>query len=67
VFEHYRTKMIVAENTDGLFKNKLPLSNFEIGQLTAFLYTLTDSSFINDKRFSDPNNVANNPSFIHLH
>jgi len=67
VFEHYRNKMIVSTNTDVIFKNKLPLSNFEIGQLTAFLYTLTDTSFIKDKRFVDPNNVANNPSFIHAH
>jgi cytochrome c peroxidase len=39
VFEHYR-------------KNNLPLSNYEIGQLTSFLYTLTDSSFITNKKFA---------------
>jgi cytochrome c peroxidase len=54
VFEHYRKGMIVGPTTDQLLKNKLPLSNFEIGQLTAFLYTLTDSSFLKDPRFAPP-------------
>lgn len=52
VFEHYRKNMIVMENTDSLLKNKLPLSNYEIGQLTAFLYTLTDTSFTHNKQFA---------------
>ncbi|TDW96062.1 cytochrome-c peroxidase [Dinghuibacter silviterrae] len=30
------------------------LTNYEIGQLKAFLYTLTDSTFIKDPRFSAP-------------
>lgn len=57
VFEHYRNKMVVSANTDPIMKNKLALSNFEIGQLTAFLYTLTDSSFLKDPRFGPPGNV----------
>ena len=47
VFEHYRSKAINGPTTDSLFKNKMPLSNFEIGQLTAFLYTLSDTTFLN--------------------
>lgn len=54
VFEHYRKQMVVSSNTDEQLKNRLPLSNFEIGQLTAFLYTLTDSSFTCDPRFAPP-------------
>ena len=46
VFEHYRSKAINGPTTDSLFKNKMPLSNFEIGQLTAFLYTLSDTAFL---------------------
>jgi len=54
VFEHYRKNMVTDIHTDPLLKNRLVLSNFEIGQLTAFLYTLTDSSFIRDPRFAPP-------------
>jgi cytochrome c peroxidase len=54
VFEHYRKNMVVQPTTDSLFKNKLYLSNFEIGQLTAFLYTLTDSSFFKNPMFAPP-------------
>jgi cytochrome c peroxidase len=50
-----------------LIKNKLPLSNFEIGQLTAFLYTLTDSTFLRDLRFAAPGyqNNGKPPADIH--
>lgn len=54
VFEHYRKGMTVMFNTDSLLRNRLALSNYEIGQLTAFLYTLTDSSFVTDPRFAPP-------------
>lgn len=54
VFEHYRNKMQPIKTTDSLFKNKMPLSNFQIGQLTAFLYTLTDSSFLKNPKFAPP-------------
>lgn len=54
VFEHYRKNMVVNAATDSLLTGKLPLSNYEIGQLTAFLYTLTDSSFVKDPRFAAP-------------
>ncbi len=67
VFEHYRSKAINGPTTDSLFKNKMPLSNFEIGQLTAFLYTLSDTTFLKDKRFAEPGTENTIPSFIHLH
>jgi len=54
VMEHYRKNMVVGPATDTLLKNRLPLSNFEIGQLTAFLYTLTDSSFLSNPKFAQP-------------
>lgn len=67
VFEHYRKNMVVSATTDPLFRNKLALSNYEIGQLTAFLYTLTDSSFLKDPRFAAPgvNNNTKPPIDIH--
>ena len=54
LMEHYRSKVADGPTTDPLVKNKIPLSNFEIGQLKSFLYTLTDTAFLNNKRFSAP-------------
>lgn len=54
VFNHYRNLKQGMAGTDSLMRNGIPLSNFEIGQLTAFLYTLTDSSFLSDRRFGLP-------------
>jgi len=67
VFEHYRNKIIDGPTTDSLIKNGMPLSNYEIGQLTAFLYTLSDTAFIKDMRFAEPGTKNTVPSFIHLH
>ncbi|MCW3087886.1 MAG: cytochrome-c peroxidase [Sediminibacterium sp.] len=61
VFEHYRKNMVIAPGTDSLLANRLPLSNFEIGQLKAFLYTLTDSAFLKDARFAPPGMENNKP------
>ncbi|GAC1395796.1 MAG: cytochrome c peroxidase [Sediminibacterium sp.] len=67
VFEHYRKDMVVGPTTDSLLRQKIPLSNFEIGQLTAFLYTLTDSTFLKDPRFGPPGYTHNGrpPADIH--
>jgi cytochrome c peroxidase len=59
VLDHYHTKMVVGPTTDSLLSKKIPLSNFEKGQLVAFLITLTDSSFLKDERHSQP--VYNHP------
>ena len=67
VFEHYRKSMVISPNTDPLLKNKIPLTNFEIGQLTAFLYTLTDSSFLKDPRFAPPGYAYNGKPPADLH
>lgn len=53
VMNHYKSGVVDGPTTDTLVK-KLKLSNFEIGQLTAFLYTLTDSSLLRDMRFAPP-------------
>ncbi|MFY7900803.1 MAG: cytochrome-c peroxidase [Chitinophagaceae bacterium] len=67
VFEHYRSKAVNGPTTDSIFKHKMPLSNYEIGQLTAFLYTLSDTTFLKDIRFAEPGIKNTIPSFIHLH
>lgn len=53
VLNHYSKAVINGPTTDSLLKKRIPLSNFEIGQITAFLYTLTDSAFVKDKRFAE--------------
>ena len=67
VFEHYRKSMVLGPTTDSVMKNRMALSNFEIGQLTAFLYTLTDSSFLTNPRFAPPGfeNNGKPPADIH--
>ncbi len=67
VMEHYRKNMVIGPTTDSLMRNRLPLSNFEIGQLTAFLMTLTDSSFLKDKRFAEPGFENNGKAPADLH
>lgn len=61
VFEHYRGGVIQSNTTDSLLKNGIPLSNFEFGQLKAFLYTLTDSSFLSNPLFALPGEKRNEP------
>lgn len=64
---HYREKKNIP-NVDPLVKNGIPLSNFEVGQITAFLYTLTDSVLITDKRFASPDrDRADLPPADHIH
>ncbi len=54
VMRHYSRSVTNSSSIDSLLKNGIPLSNFEIGQLTAFLYTLTDSTFLKNPRFAAP-------------
>jgi cytochrome c peroxidase len=54
VLEHYATGVQDGPTVDPLVKNKIPLSNLDKYYLLQFLHTLTDSSFINDTRFAQP-------------
>jgi len=54
MYMHYNNGVVNGPTTDPLLSTGIPLSNFEQGQLTAFLNTLTDSVMINDKRFIHP-------------
>ena len=67
VLEHYRKNMVLGPTTDSLLKNRLPLSNFEIGQIRAFLNTLTDSSFLQEPKFAAPGIGNNRKAPIHEH
>ena len=55
VLMHYRTS------------GQIPLSNFEIGQLTAFLNTLTDSSTLTNPAFLPAQAFINNKTPNHTH
>jgi len=54
VLDHYSSGVQNGPTTDALLKNKIPLTNFDKFYLLEFLKTLTDSTFIADKRFSQP-------------
>jgi cytochrome c peroxidase len=54
VLDHYSSGVQSGPTLDPLLKNKIPLSNFDKFYLLEFLKTLTDSAFISDKRFAQP-------------
>jgi cytochrome c peroxidase len=54
VLEHYSTGIQDSPTLDSLLKNKIPLTASEKFYLVQFLGALTDSTFINDKRFAEP-------------
>lgn len=51
VIDHYRFSVVNGPTTDPLVKNKIPLDLYQKNDLLIFLRTLTDSSFLADKRF----------------
>jgi len=54
VFNHYAGGVVQSSTLDPLLKNGIPLSPTERFNLKAFFRTLTDSTFIKDGRFSQP-------------
>ena len=54
MLEHYSTGVQDGPTLDPLLKNKIPLTTNEKFYLVQFLATLTDSTFITDKRFAAP-------------
>lgn len=54
VLDHYSSGIQNSPTLDPLLKNKIPLTNAEKFYLLEFLKTLSDSTFINDKRFAQP-------------
>jgi cytochrome c peroxidase len=54
VLNHYRTGVQTNTTIDPLVASGIALTNAEATDLTLFLRTLTDSSFIRDTRFEEP-------------
>lgn len=54
VLDHYATGILQSSTLDPLLKNGIKLTASERSNIKAFLSTLTDSSFISDKRFAQP-------------
>jgi cytochrome c peroxidase len=52
VIDHYRFNVVNGPTTDPLLKSKINLDIFAKNDLIIFMRTLTDSSFLADKRFS---------------
>lgn len=55
VLDHYNTSAKFAHGADDLVVQIGKLTQEEIQELRAFLLTLTDKTFIYDRRFADPN------------
>jgi cytochrome c peroxidase len=54
MLDHYSSGIINSPTLDPLLKNKIPLSNFEKGQLVAFMIALTDSVFLKNPKLAQP-------------
>lgn len=54
VMDHYSSGIQQSATLDPLLKNGIALSSMDKLYLLEFFKTLTDSTFINDKRFSNP-------------
>jgi cytochrome c peroxidase len=50
----YKDNVVNGPTTDPLVRNKIPLNAQEVNQLIYFLNTLTDSTFIKEPKFSQP-------------
>jgi cytochrome c peroxidase len=51
---HYRNGVQQSTTLDPLLINGISLTNTEANNLTVFLRTLTDSTFLKDPKFSKP-------------
>jgi cytochrome c peroxidase len=54
VLDHYASGIVKNPSLDSLLKNGILLTDNDKFYLISFLGTLTDSSFISDKRFAEP-------------
>jgi len=54
VLEHYRTGVVPTDNIDDVLKDGITMTDEEKADIITFLKTLTDQTFIKDKRFAEP-------------
>lgn len=54
VIDHYRNDIRDSETLDPVLKNRLQITDGEKVKIIAFIKTLTDREFLNDKRFRFP-------------
>lgn len=56
VLDHYNSGIVISNTLDPILQSgSIPLTLQEKTDLLAFLRTLTDQTFLTDKRFADPN------------
>jgi len=53
---HYRDGIKDSPTLDSSLVKRIPLSEKDIVEINSFLRTLTDSSFLKNQRFADPEN-----------
>lgn len=53
MLDHYSDGVQNGPTVDPLVKNKIPLTNLDKFYITQFLHTLTDSSFLQNKKFAE--------------
>lgn len=54
VVDHYRKNIVVSSTLDSVLIKKVELSEEDKNDLVYFLHSLTDTTFLKDKRFSQP-------------
>ena len=58
VIDHYISKIDISQSSlDPLLKKRIPLNSQQKTDLTYFLYTLTDSSFLKNPRYGEGNSL----------
>ena len=53
MINHYLTGVVQSATLDPLLVNGIPMTDTQVEQVVSFLRTLTDSSYLVNKRFSD--------------
>jgi len=54
MIDHYRFSVVNGPTTDPVLRNKIKIDDFEKLDLLNFLQTLTDTAFVNNKKFAQP-------------
>jgi cytochrome c peroxidase len=63
VLQHYNSGVVAHASTSSQLRKGISLTKFQMGQIKAFLYTLTDTAFVKNKAFADA--VVEKPGIQH--